>query len=147
VANPTAPTVGLQHRVSSIEQAMQGDAKPRRRTMTFSKAIVTSFALASSLLSAPVHAEDAARIKPLQGIVFSAADIKGVGYFQSEHGACKLVVTLAEDLGNETTRHEVRVLSGERYLVNANDARFEFGCERTAEVMSFTSLSLIAAVQ
>jgi hypothetical protein len=86
------------------------------------------------------------RLKPLQGINFDLGTHRGVGYFLSEDGKCKLVVTVADepnwkDVQTFTaTRFEAAITAGQVTHYDAPEGKvLEFACEADAQSMRMTT--------
>ena len=80
------------------------------------------------------------RLKPLQGINFDLGTHRGVGYFLSENGKCRLVVTVADepnwkDVQTFTaTRFEASIPAGQVTHYDAPEGKvLEFACEADAQ--------------
>ena len=84
-------------------------------------------------------------IKPLQGISFHAGTKHVVGYFLSDNGSCKLVITAADDANFAPTRSEAAIEAGKwtHYELSVGKS-LEFGCQAEAQAMSVKSLEAIA---
>lgn len=123
--------------------------------MTIHKNILSAIALSGILFASHAStslAGESQRFKPIQGLSFDAGQKHGVGYFLSEAGTCKLVLTLASNQGDPqdftVTRYETAIPAGQitRYTSQEGKA-FEFGCQARAETMTFKPLSSIASSQ
>ena len=124
--------------------------------MTIAKTIstiTTIAALATSSLTGVSQAAEVHTLKPLHGLSFKTGAAHGVGFFQSERGDCKLVITFANDENADdaqvftVTRHETLVSANQvtRYVIG--DQPFEFGCQAGAAAMTFKPLSRLAAAE
>ena len=126
--------------------------------MAISKQIISAIALSGIIFAgnAGVSLAGEANIqsfKPVQGLSINAGHKHGVGYFLSEAGSCKLVLTLADASNQDAqgftvTRYEAAVPAGQntRYTTEEGNA-FEFGCQAHAEAMTFKPLTSIASSQ
>lgn len=115
------------------------------------RAFVAAIACAS--FTGLSQAAESITLKPLHGVSFKAGDARGVGYFQSEHGGCKLILTFATDENGEpahgftATRHETVVGSGQATRYSIADQPYEFACQANAAAMTFKPLSRLAAAE
>lgn len=124
--------------------------------MTCTKSMMTAVAIATLTSAAFAGISQAAEIttlKPLQGLSFKSGTTHGVNYFQSEHGACKLVLTFANDddgsAGNgfTVTRHEASVTAGQNTRYAIGNQPFEFACQADAQAMTMKPLSRLASAE
>lgn len=124
--------------------------------MTIRNTILSATALSGLLLtanSAASLADGAQTFKPGQGITFEAGSKHAVGYFVSDAGRCKLVLTLAGEpnwdnvVGFSAIRHEATVAAGDSTRYANDGSSFEFGCGLRADVMTFKPLSTVASTQ
>jgi hypothetical protein len=128
----------------------QGDA-----TMTFSKNIISAVALWGIIFAghagASVAGDTNRTFKPLQGLSFDAGNKHGVGYFLSNSNTCKLVLTLADSANQDdqqgftAARYEAAVPAGQNTRYTSEGHTFEFGCQASAEAMTFKVLSTVAS--
>ncbi len=81
------------------------------------------------------QAAEIINLKPLHGVSFKAGDARGVGYFQSEQGGCKLILTFATNEKGDTThgftatRHETVVGTGQATCYSSANQPYEFACQ------------------
>ena len=121
--------------------------------MTIHKNILSAIALSGILFASHAStslAGESQTFKPIQGLSFDAGQKHGVGYFLSEAGTCKLVLTLSQNDPQDftVTRYETAIPAGQitRYTSQEGNA-FEFGCQARAEAMTFKPLTSIASSQ
>lgn len=124
--------------------------------MTVAKTLLTRSAIAAlAFTSYPALSEaaDSVTLKPLHGLSFKAGTAHAVGYFRSEDGACRLVLTYSVDdsSGQEgaftVTRHEEVLGSGKLSRYSISDQPYEFACQANAEAMIFKPLNRFAEVE
>lgn len=124
--------------------------------MTFANSILSRAAAATLVFTSFTglsQAADSIVIKPLHGLSFKAGNVHGVGYFQSEHRDCKLVLTYVADENGGTesgytiTRHEALISSGQTTRYAISEQPYEFTCHANAETMTFKSLNRFAALE
>jgi hypothetical protein len=113
------------------------------------KNIIITAALSAALsvahLAGAQGADGAQTMKPMQGVGFHAGTKHAVGYFLSESGSCKLVLTLAEDANFAPTRFEAAVEAGQstRYQL-VDDKSIQFTCQADGQAMKINSLQTFA---
>ena len=84
-------------------------------------------------------------MKPLQGLSFHAGSEHAVGYFLTDNGDCRLVLTRADDDNFAPTRFEAVIKSGHstRYEL-AQGKSYEFGCQAAGQLVSIDALETTA---
>lgn len=107
---------------------------------------IGAMTLAGILIANAARAEDFSNVqilKPLHGISFPVGTKHAAGYFLSDNGVCKLVLTLADEpnwdeIPNFTaTRHEAAIPAGKATQFNATEGKaIEFACQAGARAMS-----------
>ena len=84
-------------------------------------------------------------MKPLQGLSFHAGSKHAVGYFLTDNGDCKLVVTRANDDNFAPTRFEAVIKSGHStHYELAQGNSFEFGCQSAGQLVTIDTLETTA---
>ena len=127
--------------------------------MTPTKTIIATTAIASLLSSFGTEATLAADVstgltmKPLYGVSFDVGSKHAVGYFTSEKGECKLIVTMADEPNWDdevpaftATRFEASVPPGKATRLRSGDGNaIEFKCQTGAQAMSVHGAKQLAA--
>jgi hypothetical protein len=127
--------------------------------MTISKKIISAIALSGIIFAGHAgaalagEANKSQTFKPLQGLSFDAGQKHGIGYFLSNANTCKLVLTLADSAtqddqqGFTAARYEAAVPAGQNTRYTSEGHTFEFGCQASAQAMTFKPLSTVASDQ
>lgn len=89
-------------------------------------------------------------LKPLQALTFDAGQKRGVGYFTSATGNCRVVLTVAEAEtvvadGFQATRIEISIPETQTARYVADGQTFAFTCSDHAEELTFKHLSTLAS--
>jgi len=89
-------------------------------------------------------------LKPLQALMIDAGQKRGVGYYTAENGDCRFVLTLtaSEDAARvnfEATRIEFTIPHSGSKQYNNDGYVFEFGCGQSAQALTVSQLSRLAA--
>lgn len=108
-------------------------------------ATTLSAILSVAHLAAAQAADGAQTVKPLQGVSFHSGTKHVVGYFLSDIGGCKLVLTLADDADFAPTRFEAVIEAGKstRYHL-AQGKSLKFACQADGQAMKINPLETFA---
>ena len=116
-----------------------------------SQSMVAAVALTSA---AAAYAADTGpmTMKPKHGISFDVGTKRGVSYFLSENGRCKLTFVLAEAISGDDVpsdvprRFEVAIDAGKSARLDADGSRsLEFACGASAQAMTVTPSERLAS--
>lgn len=83
-------------------------------------------------------------MKPLQALSFNAGSRHGVGYFTGKGGACKVVLTLADEPKSSesqsfaVSRYETTVLPGREEHYQTDGRSMVFACREGGQSMDFS---------
>jgi hypothetical protein len=123
------------------------------KNIAIATALTGLLALTNACAAQAAEPSAALTLKPLHGISFEVGAKRAVGYFLSENGQCKLVVTLAgepnwDDKGSFTaTRFEAAILAGKATRYTSTDGKaFDFACAADAQAMNVKQVEQIAAI-
>lgn len=101
-----------------------------------------------------VRADEGTRlgtVKPLDALSFKISEKRAVGYFQSESGACKLVLTVAAEPdwtqaeSFTASRFEAAIPAGKSTRYQGEGPPIDFSCHAGALAMSATVVKQFAA--
>lgn len=102
--------------------------------------------VAAGLFAGLFASAESTDMKPLQGVSFHVGTKHAVAYFLSESGACKLVVTSADDANFAPVRSEKVIGDGAsaKYQL-AEGKSINFTCLNHGQAMNATTLETTAA--
>jgi len=126
--------------------------------MSSTKSIIATAVLAGCLATSATSTAraDTANglvMKPLDGQSFDVGSKHAVGYFTSEKGTCKLVVTMADEpdwsqevVGFLANRFEATVPAGKAARLSTGDGgSIDFKCQSGAEAMIVNGVKRLSA--
>ena len=107
---------------------------------------IKNIVLAATLSILSVSAAQATEtVKPLQGISFHAGTKHAAVYFLNHNTACKLVLTLADDVRYAPVRFEAAIADGSSKQYGLAEGKsLEFACHDRGQAMTINTLEAVA---